>query len=93
MKLLIEINRREFHFETHLAFVGYGKAFDRVKRYMLFEILQGQYISKLLLKSIVEVYFGKEIKIKIKNKLLVELLDNNELNALFLNVFISCCYP
>ena len=48
-------NRREFNFETHLAFVRYVKTFDRVKRYTSFEILQRKYIANLLLKSIVEI--------------------------------------
>jgi hypothetical protein len=37
MKLLIE-KRREFNLETHLAFLDYVKAFDKVKRDKLFEI-------------------------------------------------------
>jgi hypothetical protein len=49
MKLLIE-KRREFNLETHLAFIYYVKAFDKVKRSKMFEILQGKYISKLLFK-------------------------------------------
>jgi hypothetical protein len=38
MKLLIE-KRREFNLETHFAFVGHEKAFDKVKRQKLVNIL------------------------------------------------------
>ena len=41
IKLLIGgKTRKEFNSETHLVFVGYVKAFDRVRRYTLFEIKQ-----------------------------------------------------
>jgi len=53
------------------------KAFDKVKIYMLFEILQRKYISNLLLKSIVEIYSGNEINLKINNKFLVEHTINH----------------
>ena len=38
IKLLIE-KSREFNLKTHLAFLDYVKAFDKVKRDKLFEIL------------------------------------------------------
>jgi hypothetical protein len=68
MKLLIE-KRREFDLDTHLAFPDYVKDVDKVRRDKLFEILQSKNIPNLLLKSIIEIYFGKKIKVKIKNQL------------------------
>jgi hypothetical protein len=50
MKLLIE-KRREFNLETHFAFVDYEKAFDKVRRQKLFNVLKEQNIPNLLLKK------------------------------------------
>jgi hypothetical protein len=52
----------EFNLETHFAFPDYVKAFDRVKRNKLCEILQSKNIPNLLLKSIIEIYSGNKIK-------------------------------
>jgi hypothetical protein len=41
------------------------KAFDRVKRDKLFEILQSKNIPNLLLKSAIEIDFGNKIKVKL----------------------------
>jgi len=41
--------RRKFNLETHLAFLDYAKAFNKVKRDKLFEILQSKNIPDLLL--------------------------------------------
>jgi hypothetical protein len=41
MKLLVE-KRREFNLETHLAFIDYVNALDKVERDKLFEILQSK---------------------------------------------------
>jgi hypothetical protein len=54
MTLLTE-TRREFNLETHSAFLEYVKAFHKVKRDKLFEILQSRSIPNLLLKSIREI--------------------------------------
>jgi hypothetical protein len=48
MKLLTE-ERRKFNLETHLAFLVYVKAFNKVKRHKLSEILQSKNIPDLLL--------------------------------------------
>jgi hypothetical protein len=45
-KLLTE-KRRQFNLETHLAFLGYAKVYDKVKRDKLFEILQKKNIPNL----------------------------------------------
>jgi hypothetical protein len=63
IKLLIE-NRREFNFKTRLSFLNYMKAFDKVTRNKLFEVLQSKNFSNLLLKNILEIYSGNKIKVK-----------------------------
>jgi hypothetical protein len=68
MKLLLE-KRRELNLETPLAFLDCVKAFDKVIGGKLFEILQSKNIPNLLLKSIIETYFGNKIKVKIDNQL------------------------
>jgi hypothetical protein len=53
--------RREFNLGTHLTFLDYVKAFDKVKRDKLFEILQSKNVPKLLLKIIIDIYCGNKI--------------------------------
>ena len=60
---------REFYLETHSAFLDHVKNFGRVKREILFEILQSKNIRNLLLKSIIEIYSGTKIKEKLNNQL------------------------
>jgi hypothetical protein len=47
VELLIQ-KRREFNLGTHLAFLDYVKAFDKVKKDKLFEIFQSKNIPNLL---------------------------------------------
>ena len=68
MKLLIE-KRREFTWGTHLAFLHYVNISDKLKGDKLFKILQSKNIPNLLLKSIIEIYSGNKIKVKINNQL------------------------
>jgi retron-type reverse transcriptase len=44
-------------------------AFDRFTRDELFEILQSKNIPTLLLKSIIEIYSGNKMKVKINSQL------------------------
>jgi len=46
LKLLIG-KRREFNFETHLLFIDYEKAFDNIKRQILFNILKSRHIPDI----------------------------------------------
>lgn len=39
-------NRREFNLETHMAFVGFEKAFDRADRPLLWNILDARATPK-----------------------------------------------
>jgi hypothetical protein len=58
--------------EDLLAFIDYMNDFDRVKREKLFEILLSKNIPNLLLKSIIEIYSGNKIKVKINSQLAKE---------------------
>jgi hypothetical protein len=60
MKVLTE--KRRYNLETHLACRDCVKAFDRVKRDKLLEILQSKNISNLLLKHEIEIYYGNKSK-------------------------------
>jgi hypothetical protein len=75
LKLLIE-KRREFNLETHLLFIDYEKAFDNVKRQILFNILKSRRIPDTLLKATVDVYTQNKI-IQFDNKL-SKLVDNDK---------------
>ena len=68
LKLLSE-KRREFNLETHLLFIDYEKAFDNIKRHILFNILKSRHIPDTLLKAIVDIYTQNKILIKFNNKL------------------------
>jgi len=78
MKLLIE-KGREFNLERYFAFLDYVKAFDRVKGDKLFEILQSKHIPNALLKSIIYIYSGNNIRVKINNQLSEEHTINHRL--------------
>jgi predicted ribosome quality control (RQC) complex YloA/Tae2 family protein len=53
--MIIE-KHREFNIETHLAFIDYKKAFDKVSRHKLIEILTEDNIPNQLIKAIYEIY-------------------------------------
>jgi len=53
MKILTEKGR--YNLETYLAYIDCVKAFDRIKKDILFEILQRKYIPT-------EIYSGKKSK-------------------------------
>jgi hypothetical protein len=76
MKLLIG-KRRDFNLETHLAFFDYVTAFNKLKTDNLFQILSSKNIPNLLLKSIIEIYSGNKIKVKLSNQLSEEHTINH----------------
>jgi hypothetical protein len=49
MKITYRKKRRKFNSETHLPFLDYVKAFNKIERDKLFEILQSKNIPVLLL--------------------------------------------
>jgi hypothetical protein len=55
LKLLIE-NNREYNIETHLAFVDIRKAFDRVDRIKLMDMIKNDGVSNQLLTTIFNIY-------------------------------------
>jgi len=55
--------------ETHLLFIDYEKAFDNIKRQILFNILKSRHIPDALLEAIVDIYTQNKILIKFNNKL------------------------
>lgn len=65
MKLLIERYERVY-VTNSLAFIEYAKAFDKVKRHKLLDILQSKKYSKLIIKNLIEIYSGKQTKNKDK---------------------------
>jgi len=74
LKLLIE-KRREFNLEIYLLLIDYEKAFDNIKRQVLFNILKSRHIPDSLLKAIVDIYTQNKILIKFNSNLskLVEI--------------------
>jgi len=60
MKVLTEKGR--YNLESCLACIDCVKAFDRVIRDSLFEILQSKNIPNLLLKHVIEIYSGNKSK-------------------------------
>jgi hypothetical protein len=63
MKVLTEKGR--YNLETCLLFLDCVKAFDRVIRDKLFDVLQSKNISNLLLKNVMEFNSGKKSKYKL----------------------------
>jgi len=55
--------------ETHLVFIDYEKAFNNIRRQILFNILKSRHIPDTLLKTIVDIYAQNKILIKFNNKL------------------------
>jgi hypothetical protein len=47
--------------ETHLLFIDYEKAFDNIKREILFNILKTRNIPDTLLKTTVDIYTQNKI--------------------------------
>jgi hypothetical protein len=60
MKALPEKGR--YNLETCLPYIDCVKAFDRVKRGKLFEILQSKIIPNVFLKHVLEIYSANKSK-------------------------------
>jgi hypothetical protein len=67
VKLLIE-KRVEFNLETHLCFIDFEKAYDRVERGKLIEILLEQKIPKPIISLLRTLYSDTEICVRLENK-------------------------
>jgi hypothetical protein len=67
MKVLLE-RHRKFNMKTHVAFVDLKKAFDRVNRTKLPEILQNENIPQQIIQNIYNLYKTNFISVKIEDR-------------------------
>jgi hypothetical protein len=65
LKIIIE-KHREFNSEAHLAFIDYKKAFDKVNRHKLIEILTEDNIPNQLITAIYEIYKRSLIAVRLQ---------------------------
>jgi TusA-related sulfurtransferase len=65
LKIIIE-KHREFIIETRLAFIDYKKAFDKVNRNKLIEILAEDNIPNQLITAIYEIYKRNLIAVRLQ---------------------------
>ena len=63
------MKHREFNVETHIAFIDFQKAFDKVIRSILLNILTDNHIPQQIITNIFNLYRKTMISIKIGNKL------------------------
>jgi len=68
--------RREFNLETHLAFLDLEKAFDRVNRNQLWQILNRRGIPYHLIEVIKSLYKYTSIQIDTGRKILEKIYIN-----------------
>jgi hypothetical protein len=68
MKILIE-KHHEFNMETHIAFVDFKKAFDRVNHKELLRILASDQVRRQTIQNIYNLYNTNLISVKIQDKL------------------------
>jgi hypothetical protein len=67
LKIIIQ-KHREFNIETHLAFIDYKKAFDKVNRHKLIEILTEDNIPNQLITAIYEIYKRNLIAVRLQTE-------------------------
>jgi sorting nexin-29 len=75
IKLTIE-TRREFHLETHIAFPDLEKAFDRVNRNQLWQILNKRGIPYHVIEVIKSLYKNTSVQIDRGRKILDKIYIN-----------------
>ena len=68
VKLLME-KRVEFNLETHFCFIDFEKAYDRVEREKLFEILRERKIPSSIIQIIKTMYDGTIIRVRLENEM------------------------
>jgi hypothetical protein len=75
LKMIIA-KRVEFNLETHLSFVDYEKAFDRVKRGILWDIMIKRGFPKHLVEVVKSCYYKTKIVIDCGGRLTEEIVVN-----------------
>jgi aromatic ring-opening dioxygenase LigB subunit len=65
LKIIIE-KHREFNIESHLAFINYKEAFDKVNRNKLIEIITEDNIPNELIMAIYEIYKRNLIAVRLQ---------------------------
>ena len=93
-KLIIE-KRREFNLETHICFIDYEKAYDRINRGKLIEILEEHDIPRKILRIIQDIYTNNNIRVKTGEKLSsIETINTGvrqgcPMSCILFNVYIN----
>jgi len=88
-------NRREFNLETRIAFLDLEKAFDRVNRNQLWQILNKRGISYHLIEAIKSLYKNTGVQIDTGKKILDKIYINEgvrqgcNLSPALFNVYID----
>lgn len=67
VKLLME-KRNEFNNQTHIYFVDFKKAYDKVDQNKMFAILEKRNIPKNLIRTLKTMYAGTKIQIRLENE-------------------------
>lgn len=67
IKLIME-KRIEFNKQTHICFVDFEKAYDKVDRTRLFEILNKRSVPKNLIQALKAMYSGTKIQVRLENE-------------------------
>ena len=94
LKQTIE-KRREFNLETHMAFLDLEKAFDRVNRNQLWQILNRRGIPYHLIEVIKSLYKNTSVQIDTGRKILDKIYINQgvrqgcNLSPLLINIYID----
>jgi hypothetical protein len=87
--------QREFNLETHIAFVDLGKAFDRVHRNQVWQILNRRGIPYHLIEVIKSLYKSTSIQIDTGRKILEKIYINEgvrqgcNLSPALFNIYID----
>ena len=68
--------RREFNLETHMAFLDLEKAFDRVNRNQLWQIINRRSIPYRLIEVIKSLYKNTSVQIDTGRKILDKIHTN-----------------
>lgn len=61
----INLLHRQSNIKTHIAFVEFGKAFDRFNRYTLLDILAADNIPDKIIHTIHSIYSNNKISVKL----------------------------